>query len=55
MPPYLSSADGTSIAYQCDGSGPAVVLIGGGLDDGSENVPAGTRIDETFHRVQLRA
>ena len=24
------SADGTSIAYQRDGSGPAVILIGGG-------------------------
>ena len=33
----VTSADGTTIAYQRDGSGPAVVLVGGGLDDGSEN------------------
>ncbi|MET1007889.1 MAG: alpha/beta hydrolase, partial [Propionibacteriaceae bacterium] len=33
----VTSADGTQIAYQREGSGPAVVLVGGGLDDGSEN------------------
>ncbi len=33
------SADGTTIAYQRLGSGPAVVLVGGGLDDGTENTP----------------
>lgn len=33
----VMSADGTVIAYQREGSGPAVVLVGGGLDDGSEN------------------
>ncbi len=33
----VTSADGTPIAYQREGSGPAVVLVGGGLDDGSEN------------------
>ena len=36
---HVISADGTSIAYQRDGNGPAVILIGGGLDDGSENAP----------------
>jgi hypothetical protein len=30
------SKDGTSIAYERGGTGPAVVLVGGGLDDGSE-------------------
>ena len=33
----LTSRDGTKIAYTRDGSGPSVVLVGGGLDDGSEN------------------
>ena len=33
----VRSADGTQIAWQREGSGPAVVLVGGGLDDGSEN------------------
>jgi pimeloyl-ACP methyl ester carboxylesterase len=42
------SADGTSIAYQRDGSGPAVILIGGGLDDGSENAPLAEELAEHF-------
>ena len=45
---YLTSADGTSIAYQRDGSGPAVILIGGGLDDGSENEPLARELAEHF-------
>lgn len=35
----VSSRDGTSIAYQRQGDGPAVILVGGGLDDGTENAP----------------
>jgi hypothetical protein len=37
------SKDGTAIAYERQGTGPALILVGGGLDDGSENaalVPA---------------
>jgi pimeloyl-ACP methyl ester carboxylesterase len=34
---FVTSRDGTSIAYERRGGGPAVVLVGGGLDDGSEN------------------
>lgn len=34
---FVTSRDGTSIAYERRGRGPAVVLVGGGLDDGSEN------------------
>lgn len=33
----VRSADGTRIAYAREGAGPAVVLVGGALDDGSEN------------------
>jgi pimeloyl-ACP methyl ester carboxylesterase len=33
----LMSRDGTSIAYRHQGTGSALILIGGGLDDGSEN------------------
>src|SRR5215207_2433121 len=35
----VTSNDGTSIAYDRKGTGPAVILVGGGLDDGSENAP----------------
>jgi hypothetical protein len=35
----VTSRDGTSIVCDRQGSGPAVVLVGGGLDDGSENAP----------------
>ncbi len=33
----VTSKDGTSIAYQRAGTGPVVILVGGGLDDGAEN------------------
>lgn len=33
------SEDGTPIAYERSGAGPAVILVGGALDDGSENAP----------------
>jgi pimeloyl-ACP methyl ester carboxylesterase len=45
---HVTSTDGTPIAYQRDGSGPAVILIGGGLDDGSENAPLGRELAEEF-------
>lgn len=35
----VTSKDGTPIAYERAGSGPPLVLVGGGLDDGSENAP----------------
>jgi pimeloyl-ACP methyl ester carboxylesterase len=35
----VTSKDGTSIAYEREGRGPAVVLVGGAMDDGSENAP----------------
>jgi pimeloyl-ACP methyl ester carboxylesterase len=42
------SKDGTSIAYQRFGRGPAVILVGGGLDDGSENAPLATELASRF-------
>ena len=41
---HVTSKDGTSIAYDRQGSGPAVILVGGGLDDGSENAPLATEL-----------
>lgn len=38
MPP-VTSKDGTKIAYDRQGDGPAIILVGGALDDGSENAP----------------
>ena len=35
----VTSADGTRIAYDRKGTGPAVILVGGTLDDGAENAP----------------
>jgi pimeloyl-ACP methyl ester carboxylesterase len=44
----VSSKDGTSIAYERQGSGPAVILVGGGLDDGSENAPLVPELAQWF-------
>lgn len=35
----VTSADGTRITYDRQGTGPAVILVGGTLDDGTENAP----------------
>src|SRR4029453_9228563 len=35
----VTSNDGTTIAYDREGSGPAVILVGGALDEGVENAP----------------
>jgi hypothetical protein len=45
---HLISKDGTSIAYEAVGTGPAVVLVGGGLDDGSENAPLAEELARSF-------
>ena len=44
----VMSQDGTSIAYDSQGSGPAVILVTGGLDDGSENAPLATELAAHF-------
>lgn len=44
----VTSKDGTSIAYERTGSGPALILVGGGLDDGSENAPLAPELAESF-------
>jgi hypothetical protein len=48
MTNHVTSKDGTSIAYARQGSGPAVILVGGGLDDGSENAPLATELARHF-------
>lgn len=45
---HVTSKDGTSIAYERAGRGPAIVLVGGGLDDGSENAPLASALAERF-------
>ena len=44
----VTSKDGTSIACESMGAGPALVLVGGGLDDGSENAPLAGELAATF-------
>jgi len=44
----LTSRDGTSIAYTRQGAGPAVILVGGGLDNGSENAPLAQELADRF-------
>jgi alpha-beta hydrolase superfamily lysophospholipase len=45
---HVTSRDGTSIAYERAGSGPAVILVGGGLDDGAENAALMPELAERF-------
>src|SRR5919106_7071022 len=45
---HATSRDGTSIAYDRQGSGPALILVGGGLDDGAENVPLAAELARSF-------
>jgi pimeloyl-ACP methyl ester carboxylesterase len=47
MTPAIS-ADGTPIAYRRRGSGPTVILVGGGLDDGAENEPLAVALAEHY-------
>ena len=44
----VTSTDGTCIAYEYAGAGPAVILVGGGLDDGSENEPLVPELAQAF-------
>ncbi len=46
--PELTSPDGTTIAYQRAGSGPTLVLVGGALDDGTENAPLIYELKDDF-------
>ncbi|ASR35252.1 hydrolase [Prauserella marina] len=46
---YTTSRDGTRISYDILGRrGPALVLVGGGLDDGGENIPLGEWLASRF-------
>jgi pimeloyl-ACP methyl ester carboxylesterase len=44
----VTSKDGTSIAYERNGGGPAVILVGGAFVDRSENAPLATELAEQF-------
>jgi pimeloyl-ACP methyl ester carboxylesterase len=44
----VTSADGTTIAYEQSGSGPAVVLVGGILGDRSQQAPVAALLADRF-------
>lgn len=44
----VASKDGTAIAFERAGSGPAVILVGGGITDRSENAPLVPALAEHF-------
>ncbi len=53
--PHVRSDDGTSISYdRIGGDGPVLVLIGGGLDGGTENQPLGDHVADTFDVVNYQ-
>jgi len=45
---YVASADGTRIAVDRQGEGPVVILVAGGLDDGTENAPLAAELAGAF-------
>lgn len=52
---HVTSADGTRIGYDhLSEEGPVVVLVSGGLDDGTENLPLGEHLAATFSVVTYR-
>jgi pimeloyl-ACP methyl ester carboxylesterase len=44
----VTSPDGTAIAFERAGSGPTVVLVGGGVSDRSENAPLAAELAKRF-------
>ncbi len=51
----VHSADGTAIGYdRLSDEGPALVLVGGGLDDGTENLPLGRQLADRCTVVNYR-
>ncbi len=53
--PQVTSADGTPIGYdRLSDDGPVVVLVSGGLDDGTENISLGEHLADTFAVVAYR-
>ena len=51
----VTSKDGTSIAYDREGNGPAVILVGGGAVDRSENAPLAAALAERVDFVRSAA
>ncbi|MBK8445593.1 MAG: alpha/beta hydrolase [Micropruina sp.] len=52
---HTTSADGTLIGYdRLSDNGPVVVLVAGGLDDGTENIPLGAHLTNEFTVVNYR-
>lgn len=55
MMPHVTSVDGTSIGHDwLSNDGPVVVLVSGGLDDGTENLALGGYLAGTFAVIAYR-
>jgi pimeloyl-ACP methyl ester carboxylesterase len=50
---HVTSKDGTAIAFERRGNGPAVILVSGGLDDGAENAPLAAELARSFTTVNF--
>ena len=51
----LTSKDGTTIAFETRGQGPAIILVGGALSDRSAAAPLAVAPGAAFYRVRLRS
>ena len=50
----ITSADGTTLAVDRTGSGPALVLVGGAFNDRSTVAGAADALAGSIHRLDLR-
>ena len=53
MPEFVTSADGTAIAYERRGSGPTVILIGGILSDRGWVAPLAEALSDRFTTIAV--
>jgi len=55
MPDFVTSTDGTAIAYDSAGNGPALVLVGGALSTRASDGPRVATVPDEGHAVRFAA